>query len=493
MKNHEAFDEELGQQHLAIALPRLKPRSNKIFATITYALASILLSTTGAAAQTNFPLTASNHNLPFLSQIKKIDNCRICRQFVDLSFLIKGSPQMTISKPDNSMVGFHFVSPKLQRLIFYWDLLNKNNSDRDYAYSALLAQNVREEEIRDLVRREVDNTFRHTIILLNTFLILLALFPTAAALGVWILQSRLVHKITLAEQEIESIKYDTISQIKNIVTEIQAILKTLQEESNIADEKIEQLKNEATLIQYKDSMPGDSQPLLMATDYAKQGDKFFMEGRLMDAIKVYEQALKVHPEMADTWNNRGVVLTRLQNYEEAIASYDRALQIRPEYPDAWNNRGVCLLELQEYQEAIVSYEQAIKVKPDYADAWNNRGVALSKLQNYQEAVKSYNQALAIKNDYSDAWNNRGVSLTKLGIYGEAIACYDNATKLRPDFLSAWYNKARCYALQEKVEEAIESLKKAMSLNSNYCRQAAPKESDFDGIRDTEEFKQLMHG
>lgn len=364
----------------------------------------------------------------------------------------------------------------------------------------LLAQNrgaiestQRTDEIRSLVRKEVDYIFGHTIAVLNTFLFLLALFPTIAAAGVWILQGRLAKKISLAEQEIESIKHDTISQLKFIVTEAQAVLDNLKEESNIADEKIEKLHTEATLLQYSDVMPDDSKPLLMANDYAKQGDNFFLEGRYQEAISNYEKALKIHPEMADTWNNRGVVLTRLQNYEEAIASYDRALQIRPEYADAWNNRGVCLLELQQYQEAIVSFEQGIKVKPDYADAWNNRGVSLAKLQNYQEAVKSYNQALAIKNDYSDAWNNRGVSLTKLGIYGEAIACYDNATKLRPDFFSAWYNKARCYALQSRTEEAIETLKKAINLNPKYAREMAKQEADFESIRHTEEFQESLKG
>ena len=349
------------------------------------------------------------------------------------------------------------------------------------------------DEVRELVREEVDYVFGHTIALLNTFLFLLALFPTIAAAGVWILQGKLARKISLAEQEIESIKYDTISQLKLIVAEAQGVLDRLKQESNIADEKIEQLHTEGTLLQYSEAMPDDSQPLLMANDYAKQGDNFFREGRYAEAIVSYEKALKIHPEMADTWNNRGVVLTKLQKYEDAIASYDRALQIRPEYSDAWNNRGVCLLELRQYQEAIVSYEQAIKVKPDYADAWNNRGVSLAKLQNYQEAVKSYNQALAIKNDYSDAWNNRGVSLSKLGIYGEAIACYENATKLRPEFFSAWYNKARCYALQGRVEEAIETLKKAMSLNAKYAREMAKQEPDFESVRHTDDFQQLING
>ncbi len=378
------------------------------------------------------------------------------------------------------------------------NITNKINQYPATVIDSLLAQNQTEiqqlqlrEEIRRQVREEVDYTFRHTTSLLSIFLVLLTLFPTLAAIWIWFLQAKLANKISHTEQEINSLKYDTISQLKEIVAEAQIILDELHQESEKADQQIEKLQSD-TLIQYSATKTDNNQPLMMANDYAKQADKFFFEGRLKEAINSYNQALKIHPEMADVWNNRGVVLTKMKLYGDAIASYDRALQIRADYPDAWNNRGVSLIELQQYQEAVTSFEQAIKVKSDYADAWNNRGVSLAKLQKFQEAVKSYNQAIAIKNDYSDAWNNRGVALTRLGIYGEAIACYDNAAKIRPDFFSAWYNQARCYALNGQVEPVLKTLKKAISLNPGNCQEMAKTEPDFDEIRDNEIFKKLIN-
>ena len=145
----------------------------------------------------------------------------------------------------------------------------------------------------------------------------------------------------------------------------QIILDELKEQSHKAEEKIEQIQQD-TLIQYSTDKGDNHEQLMKANDYAKQGDKFFLAGRLKQAVNTYNQALKIHPQMADVWNNRGVVLTRLKMFDEAICSYDRALQIRADYADAWNNRGVSLIELQHYQEAINSFEQGIKVKPDYA-------------------------------------------------------------------------------------------------------------------------------
>ncbi|MDE5077555.1 MAG: tetratricopeptide repeat protein [Trichodesmium sp. St2_bin6] len=312
------------------------------------------------------------------------------------------------------------------------------------------------EEIRDGVREEVDYTFRHAMSLLSVFLIVLTFFPASAAVWIWFLQAKLAHKVDVTKQEIDSFKYDTVSQLKQIIVDTQVILDELKEESGKAEERIEQLQQD-TLIQFSSEQGDNSEPLMMAKDYAKKADTFFFSGQFKEAINAYNQALKIHPKMADVWNNRGVALTRLKIFDEAISSYDRALQIRA----------------------------------DYADAWNNRGVCLAKIQKYQEAVKSYNQAIAIKNDYGDAWNNRGACLMKLGIYGEAIACFDNAVKIQPDFFSAWYNQARCYSLKGDVDMALKSFEKAVSLNGKKSQKMAKNEPDFDNIRDHELFQKLI--
>lgn len=361
----------------------------------------------------------------------------------------------------------------------------------------LLAQQESEqlqmkEEIRDRVQEEVDIAFGRTATLLNGIVIALTLFPTAAGVAAWFLWAKLSKQTTIARQEIESLRYDTISQLKFLISDAENILGEIQQHSHLEDAETDLLLPDAKIQEFAPVDRGNYKQLLNAGDYAKQGDACFFENRYEDAIAAYDRALQIQPDLADTWNNRGVVLTRMQRYPEAIASYEQATTIRPNYPDAWNNRGVVLLELQKYPEAIGCYEQAIQAKPDYADAWNNRGVAFSKMQEYEQAVISYNQALHIKNDYTDAWNNRGVALSKLQKYDAAIDSYDNAAKIRPDFYRVWYNKARCYALQGNIDLAIENLKRALNLNPNLCKQLAQTEPDLDKIREHDVFKQLIN-
>ncbi len=349
-----------------------------------------------------------------------------------------------------------------------------------------------QEEIRDRVQEEVDIAFGRTATLLNGIVIALTLFPTAAGVAAWYVFAKVSKKTAIARQEIESLRYDTLSQLKILISDAETILGEIQHHSPPADAETDLLFPDAQMQEFAPVNYGNNdQQLLKAGDYAKQGDACFFENRYEDAIAAYDRALQIQPDLADTWNNRGVVLTRMQRYQEAIASYEEATKIRANYPDAWNNRGVVLLELQKYQEAIACYEQAIQAKPDYADAWNNRGVAFSKMQQYEQAVISYNQALQIKNNYTDAWNNRGVALSKLQKYEAAIESYDNAAKIRPDFYRIWYNKARCYALQGKIDLAIENLKRALNLNPNLCKELAKTEADLEKIREHEAFKQLI--
>src|SRR5947208_1517073 len=67
--------------------------------------------------------------------------------------------------------------------------------------------------------------------------------------------------------------------------------------------------------------------------------------------------------------SEGAILGALGRYEEAIKSYEEAIRIKPDYFDAWYTKGNTLGNLGRYEEAIESFEQAIRIKPDDVEAW----------------------------------------------------------------------------------------------------------------------------
>lgn len=55
----------------------------------------------------------------------------------------------------------------------------------------------------------------------------------------------------------------------------------------------------------------------------------------------------------------------MEQKKEAIDAYNQAIKLKPDYADAYNNKGVSLNDLGLSNEAIEAYNLAIKYKPIY--------------------------------------------------------------------------------------------------------------------------------
>jgi tetratricopeptide (TPR) repeat protein len=55
--------------------------------------------------------------------------------------------------------------------------------------------------------------------------------------------------------------------------------------------------------------------------------------------------------------------------------YDQAIRLRPDYALAFVDRGIAYAGKNEYDRATQDYDQAIRIDPNDPDAWRNRGLA----------------------------------------------------------------------------------------------------------------------
>ncbi|NJO47913.1 MAG: tetratricopeptide repeat protein [Oscillatoriales cyanobacterium RM2_1_1] len=90
------------------------------------------------------------------------------------------------------------------------------------------------------------------------------------------------------------------------------------QDAGIEAPKIEALGTEqATIKQIVNNSQTDS--LQLAKQYANQAEQLFLSHQLESAINAYDQAVQLDSKIAEVWNNRGVVLIKLQRYQAAIA------------------------------------------------------------------------------------------------------------------------------------------------------------------------------
>ena len=132
------------------------------------------------------------------------------------------------------------------------------------------------------------------------------------------------------------------------------------------------------------------------------GDESFHSSAFSGAEKAYRQAyefaqkLNDKPLQAICLNLIGAALGMQAEHEKALPYLSEAVKLKPDFAETWYNKGVALYELGQHKEALACFDEAIKLKPDFAEAWYNKGVALGKLGQHKEALACFDEAIKLK-------------------------------------------------------------------------------------------------
>jgi tetratricopeptide (TPR) repeat protein len=189
-------------------------------------------------------------------------------------------------------------------------------------------------------------------------------------------------------------------------------------------------------------------------------------GYWQDSETLFRHALAVTENNYLAYNNLGVALDKQDQTDEAIRQYQEAIRLKPGYAEAHNNLGVVLDKQDQTDEAIRQYQEAIRLEPDYANAHNNLGFALDQKGQIDEAISQYQEAIRLKPDHARAHNNLGLALAAKGRFDEAIENFRQAIQINPNDAEALNNLGVALAAQGQFDEAVETFRKAIQINSN---------------------------
>ena len=204
-------------------------------------------------------------------------------------------------------------------------------------------------------------------------------------------------------------------------------------------------------------------------------ETYFMWGNTMhalelykEAITAYDKAIRLKPDYAKAYNNRGAAKGSLGQYNTSIADCNQALRLKPDLAEAYNNRGIAKADLGQHSAAITDFDKAIQLKPDYANAYLGRGSAKSNLGQYFVAVTDFDKAIRLKPDFAQAYYNRGTAKLYLRRYSAAIENFDKTIHLTPNFTEAYINRGSTKTLLGQYEGAILDFDKAIQLKPDFA-------------------------
>ncbi|GHT84011.1 hypothetical protein FACS1894137_06500 [Spirochaetia bacterium] len=200
--------------------------------------------------------------------------------------------------------------------------------------------------------------------------------------------------------------------------------------------------------------------------YCERGNAYVDKQDYDRAIADYNQAIRLDPNHTFAYNNRGSAYDAKQDYDRAIADYNQAIRLDPNDASAYNNRGNAYLNKQDYDRAIADYNQAIRLDPNNALVYNNRGFAYFNKQDYDRAIADFNQAIRIDPNHTLAYNNRGNAYYNKGDYDRAIADFNQAIRIDPNDAGAYCERGEAYAGKQDYDRAIADFNQAIKLDPN---------------------------
>lgn len=154
------------------------------------------------------------------------------------------------------------------------------------------------------------------------------------------------------------------------------------------------------------------------------------QGNYAVAIALLNQLIKIRPDSAMDYNNRGLMHFRNNQIIEAFTDLTKALAIDPKLDSAYNNRANCHAAQGNLGEAISDYDVALDLNPGNVRAWINQGITFREMGMYELAIENFDIASVLGNSLKERiYGERGRAYHLRGDWNCAVADYQQAIAL----------------------------------------------------------------
>jgi len=208
-------------------------------------------------------------------------------------------------------------------------------------------------------------------------------------------------------------------------------------------------------------------PTRAPESYVTEAEALYTEGKLLQAIDAYQQAIESSPQDSSLY----VALARVQVfaglYEDAQKNAENALLLNPNNALAYGVHAWALdFQGGRNGEAQASIQDALRLDPNnalihayYVDVLISEG-----FDSYGKAADESRVALALNPDIVETRRARALILEATANYEEAIAEYQAAININPNIPILHIGLGLNYRILQVYDEAVAAFTRANALN-----------------------------
>ncbi len=200
-----------------------------------------------------------------------------------------------------------------------------------------------------------------------------------------------------------------------------------------------------------------------AVEFAR-GEEFYEASRFDNALAAYDEAIRLDPEFAGAYRERGHIHLLLKKYEAADEDLTRAIEGNPQDAAAYLLKGNLHTEAGDLDAAILNFDAAIDVDPQLAVAYSNRGLAHAQLGKFAEALTDAVTAVRLDHEHGPGYFVRGVASAALGRGDEAIADFSRVLQIDPEDTLTYNERGLVYHNRDEFSRAIADYTAALRIN-----------------------------
>ncbi|TDJ05100.1 MAG: tetratricopeptide repeat protein [Deltaproteobacteria bacterium] len=199
-----------------------------------------------------------------------------------------------------------------------------------------------------------------------------------------------------------------------------------------------------------------------ALELYHRGVELFQQGDDDMALDLLERSVAIDPTLADAYESLGVILGRLEKYNEAIEWMDRLISVDPTAIMGHTNKSLYLMKLGRIEEAE---EEKAKATVKSFESHAKKTEVEKVDQELLRREEMFHQVLEL--DSEDVIANFGIAdiSFKRKEFGKAVRHLEVTLKTDPKYSQGYLLLGKCHIEMGEKDKALETLKKGIEIAS----------------------------